>query len=301
MKEAYLRLKPLQLEKSLEITEINVRNNYNQLIKLINALGELNKNILMGNNNKADKILGDICEKFGYSHLALRKAALLQSFEDENESLIFSSALIRNPDISNNNVIVNSVFQCYQERQDYLILKKSVLNINNKGKFNNYTRDITRFLFYPHTFSQDDFISMLQSCLQSSLLDAIILLKYNRTYVDCKNHPTLIKILEKLNDASPDINEIAGFYLKFVELERDIEYFFYKHSSVWFECNGFENYRLFLDTFYEDPEAKIWNCDTDNLKKCKGWICIGAITELLSDNLTTHSLDNLKIIEKKGW
>ncbi|HCT7633330.1 TPA: hypothetical protein OT818_004427, partial [Citrobacter koseri] len=121
MKEAYLRLKPLQLEKSLEITEINVRNNYNQLIKLINALGELNKNILMGNNNKADKILGDICEKFGYSHLALRKAALLQSFEDENESLIFSSALIRNPDISNNNVIVNSVFQCYQERQDYLI------------------------------------------------------------------------------------------------------------------------------------------------------------------------------------
>ncbi|MED5777889.1 hypothetical protein VZ146_20630 [Enterobacter hormaechei] len=299
IKEAYLRLKPLQLEKSLEIIELNSRNNYNQLVKLIDAFGEINRNILMGNNNKADQILGDTCRKYGYSHLALRKAALLQSF-DENESLSFSSAMIRNPDISNNNVIVNSVFQCYQERQDYLVLKKSVLNINNKGKFNNYTRDITRFIFLPHTVSQDDFISMLQSCLQSSLLDSIILLKYNHSYVDFKNHPTLIKLLKKLNDASPDINKIADFYLKYEESGRDIEYFFYKHSSAWLECNGFEQYRLFLDTFYEDPDSKLWTCDADVIKKCKEWICVKSISQLLSDNLTTHSLAKLKKIETNG-
>lgn len=166
VKESYFRLKSIDINKSLELIELYIKNNYQKLLSLIENLEELNLKILNLDFIKADECISEINKEFGCSHLLIRKSALLQSLDIDNEMLEASSSLLRGKGIAANNVIINSIVQSYQEKQDYLALKKSVLNIPDKGKYNRYTRDITRFIFHPHSIDACDFNSMLQSCLQ---------------------------------------------------------------------------------------------------------------------------------------
>lgn len=300
VKESFVRLDNIDINKHLEIVDLHIKNNINKLIEFTYLLSELNRSLVSREFIKADEIISVIKDEFGCSHLLIRKCALLQSLEIENENLSASSSLLRGQGIATNNVIINSVIQCYQERQDYLVLKKSVLNINDKGKYNKYTRDITRFIFHPNALDIDDFNSMLQSCLQSSLIDAIVFLKINRAYLDEDKFPSISLLFNHLESASIDIDAIAEFYTKNDDIEVDLEYLFYKHSSAWLEGYAFNQYRFFVDLFYEDPDSKLCSYSDDNIRKCKEWIDITEASDLLNENLTKHNYKNLKKLELHG-
>lgn len=298
--ESFLRLEPTDIQKHLDIIEINVKGNLDKLVEFTEALKKLNAGILGKDFLYADNLIGEIFSKFGYSHLLLRKAVLIQSIAGDIESLTSSSALIRGQGISVNNVIVNSIVQCYQEKQDYLVLKKSVLNINDKGKYNQFTRDITRFIFHPCAINQDDFNSMIQSCLQSSLIDALVFLKFNNEYLNYNYHPLIFSLLTHLENSSIDINDVAGIYTNIDNTDTDLEYLFYKHSSAWFESSSFNKYRSFIDSFYEDPDLKQSNDSDENIEKFNDWLNVNNVSGLLSENLTKHDYIYLKKLENEG-
>lgn len=300
VKESFVRLDSIDVNKNIDIIEIHVKNNFDKLIDLVLKLRDLNLNIINRDFIRADKVISDIRSEFGCSHLLIRKCALLQSLDIDNETLVASSSLLREQGITTNNVIVNSVVQCYQERQDYLALKKSVLNITDKGKYNKYTRDITRFIFHPHALDVFDFNSMLQSCLQSSLTDAVIFLKINRQYLDEDKHPLIFSLFKQMETYAIGIDVVAGFYTKYESPEVDLEYLFYKHSSAWLEGYAFNEYRFFVDLFYEDPESKLCSYDINNIEKCRKWINVTEVNELLGENLTKHNYKNLKKLEVCG-
>ncbi|MEN4892217.1 hypothetical protein [Erwinia billingiae] len=300
VKEAFFRLKSIDINKNLELIEINVRNNHSRLACLIKKIGELNSKILSRDFIKADECISEIKKEFGCSHLLIRKCALLQSLDIDNEMLEASSSLLRGKGITTNNVIVNSIVQCYQEKQDYLALKKSVLNISDKGKYNRYTRDITRFIFHPHSIDPYDFNSILQSCLQSSLIDAIIFLKINKNHIEGNKYPFLWLLFEEIENHATNVDLVAKFYTEYKTSEIDLEYLFYKHSSAWLEGDTFNEYRFFLDLFYEDPESKLCSHNTNNIEKCRKWISVKEVNELLGDNLTLHKYNYLKKLEILG-
>lgn len=300
VKESYFRLKGIDIEKNLELIEINVRNNHRKLTCLIKKIKELNEKILSSDFIKADECISEIKKEFGYSHLLLRKSALIQSLDVDNEILEASSSLLRGEGITTNNVIINSIVQCYQEKQDYLALKKSVLNIADKGKYNRYTRDITRFIFHPHSVDNNDFNSVLQSCLQFSLIDAIIFLKINKNLIKEEKYPFLSLLFGEIENHAASVDTIANFYIEFKPSEMDLEYLFYKHSSAWLEGDTFNEYRFFLDLFYEDPESKLCSHDAINIENCQRWVNVKDVNELLSNNLTVHKYNNLKKLENFG-
>lgn len=300
VKESFVRFKSIDINKHLDIIEINVKNNYKKLNGLIVKFSELNNYIISRNYIKADAKISEINNEFGCSHFLIRKCALLQSLDKDNESLVASSSILRGQGITTNNVIVNSVVQCYQERQDYLALKKSVLNINDKGKYNKYSRDITRFIFHPHAIDSLDFNSMLQSCLQSSLIDAVIFLKINREYLDENKCPLILSLFLQIEASSIPLDSVAEFYTKYDDHEVDLEYLFYKHSSAWLEGDSFNKYRFFIDLFYEDPDSKLCKYDDNTIQKCNEWIDVNEVKQLLSENLTKHKYNNLKILEISG-
>jgi len=300
VKESYFRLKSIDINKSLELIELYIKNNYQKLLSLIENLEELNLKILKLDFIKADECISEINKEFGCSHLLIRKSALLQSLDIDNEMLEASSSLLRGKGIATNNVIINSIVQSYQEKQDYLALKKSVLNIPDKGKYNRYTRDITRFIFHPHSIDACDFNSMLQSCLQSSLIDAVIFLKINKDYFKENKYPFLSLLFQEIENHTINIDKVAKFYTEYKSSDMDLEYLFYKHSSSWLESDTFNDYRFFLDLFYEDPESKLCSHNEKNIKECKKWINIQDINELLSDNLTLHKYSHLKKLENLG-
>ncbi|WP_318386573.1 hypothetical protein [Enterobacter sp.] len=301
-KENYNRLEELSLKKQLAILEIHIRHNFSKLTSFFQQLKVLNTQIIQKEFMSADESIHQIYESVGYSHILLRKAALLQSLSGSEDNLNYTSAFLKNSGIGTNNLIVNSVMQCYQTKQDYLILKRSLLNLNDKGKSNQFTRDMTRYAFHPFSTDSEDLKSLLHSSFQSSLIDAIVFLKQNIFYIEECNHAlkSLEKCFEILEECSFDIDTVSGFYNTLDDMDIDNESLFFKHSSAWFENNSFIGYRLLLDFYYEDPDSKLSKINNDINRQLESWIKINKMSDVLNDDITNHSYQNLKILERNG-
>jgi hypothetical protein len=95
------------------------------------------------------------------------------------------------------NVITSSLLQCYQEEQDFLSMKRSIMSLRDKGLSNKYTRDITRISFHQHAKDNEDLCEMIQSNLQSSLIDALIIVKVGRfsiVKIACDNRKVIVNL-----------------------------------------------------------------------------------------------------------
>ncbi|WP_352339698.1 hypothetical protein, partial [Psychrobacter sp. 16-MNA-CIBAN-0192] len=93
---------------------------------------------------------------------------------------------------------------------------------------NRYTRDILRIPFHPHAKDDKDLSELIQSNLQSSLIDAIISAKVNQGFFTKTNYPELNKFLTIINNSALNINDIISGYTKY----NDPEDLFYQQSSA---------------------------------------------------------------------
>ena len=301
-KENYSRLEELSLSKQLAMLEIYINHNFNKLALFFQKLKALNNQIIQKDFVSADESIHQIHESTGYSHLLLRKAVLLQSLSGNESTLNFTTTFLKSCGVGTNNLIVNSLLQCYQTKQDYLILKKSLLNLNDKGKLNQYTRDMTRYAFHPISINEDDLKSQLYSSFQSSLVDAIIFLKQNYFYIKVNNNTLdkLKKCFSLIEECSIDINAVSAYYNSLDDLDIDNESLFFKHSSAWFENDTFIKYRLLLDFYYDDPDSKFSKINMEVSKQVDSWIKINQISDILNNDITNHAYENLKVLEKNG-
>lgn len=293
--ESYVRLLTLPIEKHLNILERLCLEHKETLNIFFDKLLQLNSHISSRELNEADRLIGEITQIAGYSHLLMRKAALIKSVNNE-EDLPESNKLFSEAGLGSNNTIASSALQSFQEEQDFLIMKRSIMSIRDKGASNKFTRDIARLSFHPHSKDEDDLCEMLQSNLQSSIIDALIILKINKRKINIKDHEEIIKAFSSFDSVAHDIDEIAKNYI-----EDGGEDLFYKHSSAWLENDQIVTYRALQDHFNDSPESEYLNLDDSLSRQLNEWVMDISLSELAeAEKFTKHNKANLSKLEKDG-
>jgi len=296
-RENYVRLIPLNLGKQLEMLNLLAFENLSKLEIFIEKLSLLNMTIINRSFADSDAIVGELIIEHGYSHLLLRKIALVKVANESGECTPNIDFSLEQSGLGGNNLIVSSLLQCYQEEQNFLSMKRSLMNLPDRGGYNKYTRDMTRIPFHPHASNDDDLSELIMSSLQSSLIDALVIAKVNRFFWSPEKYEYLYSVLDLLQDAAVSIDRLASQFLGY----ENGESIFYKRSSVWLENNEIINYRMFLDHFYDAPEAPYFVLDEPLVSRLSGWAKDLDLAELDSvSDLTNHNHKKLKSLEAKG-
>lgn len=298
--ENYHRLEKLEFSKKLKIIDGLVSDNFVRLHDFFRAVSEIDKAIIAKDALHGSQTISHIYKAYGYSHLLFRKAVLLRSINVTGTNLTEVEDLLNKAGFKDNNVIVTSLIHCYKEEQDFLGLKKSIMNLQNRKGANKFTRDICRLSFHPLAKDEDDLTDLLQSCLQSSLIDAVIVAKINVHLLSklMSNESKLQEIFDDIEAGAVSINDIASLYSPG---DPDSESIFYKHTSAWLESADVVRYRTLLDHFYDFPESDYFEINDGLMSRVKEWVAPLEISKLSkANNLSKHTHSCLKLLEVSG-
>ncbi|WP_149023167.1 hypothetical protein, partial [Salmonella enterica] len=125
------------------------------------------------------------------------------------------------------------------------------MSTKNLGDYNRFTRDILRIGFHPHAKDENDLSNLIQSCLQSSLVDAIMIAKVNSDFFEVSSYPHIKNLFNSIDGAIQSIHEIAKIYNAY----DDPEDVFFQRSSAWLENADVVEYRYFFDHFNDASDA----------------------------------------------
>jgi hypothetical protein len=297
--EEFQRLACLSAETQLRLLDALCEDHFERLKELIHANAHVGELILKRDWAAAETSFESVYRHFGYSHCLLRKAVLARA-RNKGTSLPVFEQFLTDAGLSRSNVLVTSLVHCYQEEQDFLSIKRSVMNLQDQGKINRFTRDICRIPFQPLAADQDDLAELLQSASQASLIDAVVLAKANRRFVrGIAPAPFLEKLFDELETSSPTLDRIASQYLE--GNDNECEHLFYKHSSAWLEVDSIVKYRTLQDHFYDYPETAYLRLRSDDLNEISTWVRDISLDELASTPLLTcHDCKDLEQLEREG-
>lgn len=296
--ENYYRLTSLPLRSLLNIVNSLVLEYANTLEDFCESLSILNREIVNGRVENSISEFEFIYSKFGYSHFLLRKAALIKVLANDMETPVLDG-LFEVSGLNDGGVVCTSLLHCYKEEPDYLAVKRSILNLSKKGSSNRFTRDMSRLPLHPHVKDEDDFSKFLQSCLQSSLIDACLLIKINAAKIsfDLLGLDAILNFSMKLEKASPSLDEISGIFLR----EDAAEELFFKRSSAWFESPQIVEMRFALDHFNDSPDASYLDISDEVITRSGCWLKDLQPKKLLDNSrLTRHACKELSIFESEG-
>jgi len=295
-KEDYHRLLVRPLNKQVEHVELLLNSNSSKVLGLLDNLSSLDQAIMTGAYEYAYQLLEAILNNYGSSQILLRKAALLKALNHTINETTIVEKILDSAGLGGNNVIVSSIVQCFKEDQDWSGLKRSIMSLASRGNRNKYTRDIARIGFHPHAKNADDLAELIQSSLQSSLIDALLILKINNHYVSEKSK--LHDFFSLWDSKIPSIDELA---FQYVGVD-DGESIFYKRSSAFLENSNIIRYRGLMDHFYDDPASDYFLLSADLIDRIAGWVNVSlTINELATDaKMTSHSCPVLQRLELEG-
>ena len=298
--ENFVRLCPLELEKILSLINSYARENLTKLTNFFEKLKLINKYILLSKFEDAICEISTTIEHFGYSHLLLRKVVLVRSLAFVNQENETIERILENAGLERRSVFVTSLVNCYKEESDFLSLKKSIMGLPSRGRENKFTRDICRIPFHPIAKDTIDFSELIQSAQQSSLTDAIILIKANFQHYSeqIEKFDMLCSIFSKINSHGISCEDISSLY---DVSDQESESNFYKHSSAWLEYNSIIEYRNLIDHFHDNPDSAYIAINDNITKIINNWIMPIKFHELASaNNLTAHSYQTVKKLEIMG-
>lgn len=294
-KEHFYRLDALSLEKQYDLIQRLAAENFTDLSSQVEKLGEAGRLIACMQLSKAAEMLAGLSESHGYSHILLRKTCLIRSLSDE-ANIVHVDLILNAAGAGKRNLILSSILNCYQEEQEILSLKRSIMNLPDRGSLNKFTRDITRLTFHPFAKDEEDLSELITSSLQSSLLDAIITIKINKHLLQIKPDSAIAKVFLALEQSHPGINEIAALY------PASEEYLFYKHSSAWLESDDIAQYRVLTDHFHDNPESNYFELNELLAQRASLWIKDISPADLATEEiLTRHEYVNLQRFEKESY
>ncbi|CAN7718306.1 hypothetical protein [Pseudomonas brassicacearum] len=293
--EGFIRLDRLALDKQIDLIQRIATENIDEILAYIGALGEVSKLISSIQLSEAADLLKALADKYGFSHALLRKAYLIHSLKNE-ECIESVDQILNAAGAGKRNLLLSSILNCFQEEQEALSLKRSIMNLPDRGLLNKYTRDITRLSFHPFAKNEDDFSELIMSSLQSSLLDAIITIKINKHLITQKTNDAIETLFYALEQSSPGMDKIAAMY------PASEEYLFYKHSSAWLEDDDIVQYRLLIDHFHDNPDSHYFELTPDLADRASRWISIATPIELATAKmLTSHEFPQLRKFEHESY
>jgi hypothetical protein len=298
-REEFYRLENLGLLGEFNLIVEAVKQSSSRLLDLIRSLRTLNLLILMEDFREASINFQNFFENYGYSHLLLRKAVLIKSMSSAVDISEVENFL-NDAGTGTRQIILSSLMSAFNEDQDMLGLKRSMMNLPNRGVANQFTRDMCRIAFHPFAKDEPDLSEMLQSNRQSSLIDALLIVNTNLQFLSgtsC-NVSSLYLLLSEIRSCDFTIDDIAA---NFDSDDQDAEYIFYKRSSAWLENSEIILYRNLIDKFYDAPDSDYINIDFPTMTQAALWAKDLPLSELAtSKNLTNHEFPNLRRLENNG-
>ena len=228
--EGYNRLTPLPIIKHLSLINSILKEHGKRLLSFAQELRVLNSSIIREDYVNAAAKVEEIIKNFGYSHCILRKAVLVKELCKEQSQNSFLHKFLDDA-AETSKLITSSLIHCFQDEQDYLGIKRSIMALPDKGYSNKFTRDIARLPFHAHAKNVNDLEELLQSCLQSSLIDTLIMLKVNENNIELKEFSEIVNILAHFEQAAPSVEDVIGLY----GIDGTSEFLFFKQSSAWLE------------------------------------------------------------------
>lgn len=296
-----------------------------KLSLLLTKISDLNKTVIFENNfEKADIIISEIVNDFGFSHLIIRKIILLNQICEiiDIPTPNYTREFIRVYNGDGKNTVISSLQQCYQEGIDYIGLKNSILNYY---KQQNFFSAILRYPFnnYTESFNPNDLNVNLQHLMRSSLIDALFFIANHKKKIDLseyKNIDRFNELILKEIEQKITIQSLSQFYLNLYENDySNAEDSFRRQVSAWFEIQELEEYSLFHNLFNEglDNSDKIFN-NSLIMDKLNNFVTSNGLLNLIentkldyetdtafskllkSGSITKSALFNYKIFQTKG-
>lgn len=283
------------LQELLGVIENGARFHETRLTKLAGSLQKIDSLYAAGDFVGCRDHILETLNKHGWSHALLRRIVLIRenlregSVDDRIEELLLQAGI--------KGVVVSSLIHAYTRDQNILMIKRSILNIADRGAINRYTRTLSRLSVQPFVTEAQDLGSFLSEVMKCSLIDAIILAKYNSHLFRIDDFVSLAKIANALGQ--PRLFE--PLVETYDATDSEGEYAFFKQSSAWLEYEPVRQYRMLIDTYYDASRECDFLLPAEQEENLRKWVGDTAVHELVGKSqFTKHSYPALARLELAG-
>ena len=266
-----------------------------RLQALVNSLHQIDTFYAMSDFITCRRLIIETIANHGWSHALLRRIVLIrENLPEGNEDSEIDKLLQQAND---RGVIVTSLIHTYSIDQSMMTIKRSILNIPSKGLLNRYSRSICRIAVQPFANSSEDLADFLYEVEKCSLIDAIILTKFNSHLISICDFPVLSDIAKALGDDDL-FNRIVATY---DSADQDSEYIFFKQSSAWLEYEPVRQYRVLADNFSDTLNDESEYMPDSLMEILRTWVGHANLTDLVSPKqFTKHPYQALATLEQSG-
>lgn len=182
----------VDLDALLSIIEGRIIAHKPRLQRLARSLTRIDEAYATNDKATCVQLIKETIKRDGWSHALLRRIVLIRenlsegAVDDKIEELMQQANL--------GMTAVASLVHAYSLEQSFLTIKRSILNIADRGSINRYSRTIARLPVQPFANSKEDLTAFLYEVEQCSLVDAVILAKFNTHLFQITNYPALAEI-----------------------------------------------------------------------------------------------------------
>ncbi len=283
------------LQELLKYIEVSTQTHKTRLLQLANSLHTIDALYADRDLTTCLDLIVETLKADGWSHALLRRVILIRENLEQDCADERIEKLVLQADIKG--VVVSSLIHTYALDQNLLMTKRSVLNIADHGFINRYTRMLSKIAVQPFAASTKDLGTFLGEIVKCSLIDAIIIAKFNRHFFQMENFPAITEVANALGQ--------TGLFERLVETydatASEGEYAFFKQSSAWLEYEPIRKYRILVDSYYDasHEDAEIL---TDKLEQeLNFWISSTTLHDLVgSSQFTRHNYPALAKLELSG-
>lgn len=247
-----LRPQPeVDLHTVLSMIEVGVLAHKSRLLQIGRSFHLIDKAYGDGDIELCCRLISEAIESNGWSHALLRRIVLIRENLPEGEENDKIEALVQQAGIGL--VTVASLVHSYSLDQSFLTIKRSILNLTDRGAINRYSRAIARLPVQPFARSKEDLSAFLAEVERCSLIDAVIVAKFNAHLFSSDDYPAITEVAGALG--CPELFErLVGTY---DPTDNESEYTFFKQSSAWLEYEPVRQYRILLDNYFDASRDEI--------------------------------------------
>lgn len=283
------------VEEILSVLESRVVEFRDRLIRVSNSFHEIDGAYAVGDIEACLRYILTSIEVDGWSHAILRRIILIRENQPEGRADEKIESLVRQADLKS--VVVSSLVHLYSRDQNYLTVKRSILNIVDRGAVNRYSRAVSRLAVHPFARNKEEFSGFLAEIENCSLIDAVVLAKFNSHLFCIRDFPAISDVANKLGDVTLFERLIATYDA----VDSESEYVLFKQSSAWLEYEPIRRYRILVDYFYDATNDELDNVPVELSIALHDWVGDAKLDNLVGRNpFTKHPYATLARLELSG-
>lgn len=283
------------LHEQLKAIEVSALTHKARLTRLANSLQKIDALYATGDTTACLDCIVETLDVDGWSHALLRRIILIREnlgegcTDDRIEELVLQAGI--------KGVVVASLIHAYAPDQNILTIKRSILNIADRGAINRYTRTLSKLTVQPFAASTQALASFLSEVEKCSLVDAIILAKFNSHLFQMDDFPAIAEIAQILGP----LELFEALVKTYDASDNEEEYVFFKQSSAWLEYEPVRRYRILIDNYYDASREQAGVLPVELSQALRAWVEDTTPRHLVGrSQFTKHTFPALAKLELSG-